>query len=150
MVVSQDSEYRLLYRDVDQMGVLYYSRYLELFELGRTEWVREQGFSYKDMEEDLNLMLPVTHTNCNYLASLCFDDIALIRTTVAAWSKTTVRYSYEIFKKEDMKLCATGEAELGCVKKSTLEVSPLPNTLLEIFERTAPEKKGRIRNETLK
>ena len=146
MVVSQDSEYRLLYRDVDQMGVLYYSRYLELFELGRTEWVREQGFSYRNMEEQLKLMLPVTHASCNYVASLYFDDIAIIRTTVAAWSKTTVRYSYEIFKKEGMELCATGEVELGCIKKSTLEVSPLPNSLLEIFKRVAPEKKGRIRN----
>ncbi|MFT7517769.1 MAG: acyl-CoA thioester hydrolase [Myxococcota bacterium] len=146
MVVYQDSEYRLLYRDVDQMGVLYYSRYLELFELGRTEWVRDQGFSYRDMEEVTRLMLPVTHAHCDYSSSLRFDDIAVIRTSVAAWSAATVRYGYEIFEKSEMRLCATGEVELGCIGKDDNKPSRLPKSLIEVFQRAAPENKGRKRN----
>ncbi|MBC8369319.1 MAG: acyl-CoA thioesterase [Planctomycetes bacterium] len=146
MVVYQDSEYRLLYRDVDQMGVLYYSRYLDLFELGRTEWVRDQGFSYRDMEEVLGLMLPVTHAHCDYLSSLRFDDIALIRTYVVAWSAATVRYGYEIYEKSEMRLCVTGEVELGCLTKDKHKPSRLPRSLLEVFEAAAPDKKGRKRN----
>ncbi|MDP6964157.1 MAG: thioesterase family protein [Planctomycetota bacterium] len=146
MSVYQDSEYRLLYRDVDQMGVLYYARYLELFELGRTEWVRAQGFSYRDMEEKLGLMLPVTYASCKYHSSLYFDDVALIRTTIAAWSSTTVRYNYEVFEKSEMRLCATGEVELGCLTKDSHSPAPLPKSLIEVFQGAVPEKKGRIRN----
>jgi acyl-CoA thioester hydrolase len=146
MVVYQDSEYRLLYRDVDQMGVLYYSRYLDLFELGRTEWVRAQGFSYRDMEENLGLMLPVTHATCDYVSSLRFDDIAVIRTTIAAWSAATVRYGYEIFEKDEMRLCAIGEVELGCLTKDGHKPSMLPEPLIEVFKAAAPDKKGRKRN----
>ena len=138
MAVYQDSEYRLLYRDVDQMGVLYYSRYLELFELGRTEWVRDQGFSYRDMEDVLGLMLPVTHARCDYVSSLRFDDIAVIR--------THVRYGYEIFEKSEMRLCATGEVELGCLTKAESKPAALPKSLIEVFEAAAPGKKGRKRN----
>jgi acyl-CoA thioester hydrolase len=146
MAVYQDSEYRLLYRDVDQMGVLYYSRYLELFELGRTEWVRDQGFSYRDMEEVLGLMLPVTHARCDYVSSLRFDDIAVIRTHVLAWSAATVRYGYEIFEKGEMRLCATGEVELGCLTKAENKPAALPKSLIEVFKAAAPGKKGRKRN----
>jgi acyl-CoA thioester hydrolase len=146
MVVYQDSEYRLLYRDVDQMGVLYYSRYLDLFELGRTEWVRDQGFSYRDMEEVLGLMLPVTHAHCDYVSSLRFDDIAVVRTFVVAWSAATVRYGYEIYEKSEMRLCATGEVELGCLTKADYKPSLLPKALLEVFQSAAPDKKGRKRN----
>lgn len=144
-MVAQDSTYRILYRDVDQMGVLYYSRYLDLFEMGRTEWARSQGFLYRDMEEVLGLMLPVTEASCRYLDSLRFDQIAVVRTTIAAWSRATIRYAYEVFEQDSMRLCATGEVELACLTRKEAKPHPLPDSFLEIMRRVAPEKKGRKR-----
>ncbi|MFK5956019.1 MAG: thioesterase family protein [Planctomycetota bacterium] len=144
-MVAQDSPYRILYRDIDQMGVLYYSRYLDLFEMGRTEWARSQGFSYRDMEEVLGLMLPVTEATCRYRDGLRFDEIAIVRTSIAAWSRTTIRYGFEVFEQESQRLCATGEVELACVTRDTKKPHILPEAFLEIMEKVAADKKGRRR-----
>lgn len=144
-MVYQDSTYRILYRDIDQMGVLYYSRYLDLFEMGRTEWARSQGFIYRDMEEVLGLMLPVTDASCRYRDSLRFDEIAVVRTSIAAWSKATIRYAFEVFEQDSMRLCATGEVELACLTRDTRRPHALPEQFLEIMKRVASDKEGRRR-----
>ncbi len=144
-MVCQDSTYRILYRDVDQMGVLYYSRYLDLFEMGRTEWARSQGFSYRDMEEVLGLMLPVTEAHCRYRDSLRFDEVAVVRTTIAAWSRTTIRYAFEVFEQESQRLCATGEVELACLTRENPRPHALPEAFLAIMRRVAADKEGRKR-----
>ena len=145
MSTVHESRYRLLYRDVDQMGVLYYARYLELFEMGRTEFVRSEGFSYRDMEDRLGLMMPVTEARCRYHASLLFDEIALVRTRISAWSRTTVRYAYEILAEERGVLSATGECELACLRKGDSRPAGFPEPLMEIFRKVAPDARGRSR-----
>lgn len=144
-MVLVDSPYRILYRDIDQMGVLYYSRYLDLFEMGRTEWARAQGFSYRDMEEVLGLMLPVTAASCRYLSSLRFDEIAIVRTGIAAWTRLTIRYHFEVFEEQSQRLCATGEVELACLTRSGEKPHVLPEAFLKILADVAPDKKGRRR-----
>lgn len=144
-MVAHDTTYRLLYRDVDQMGVLYYSRYYELFELGRTEWARSEGFVYSDMEKELGLLLAVTHSSCRYIDSLRFDEIAVIRTSIGAYSKTTLCYQYEVFEQESGRLCATGEVQLGCLTIDKLRPHRLPESFMEILRRAAPDSYGRKR-----
>lgn len=144
-MVVHESTYRLLYRDVDQMGVLYYSRYFDLFEMGRTEWARAEGFIYRDMEEELGLMLPVTYADCRYVDSLRFDEVAVVRTSIAAFSNTTLRYHLEVLEQVSHKLCAVGEVELGCLTRDTLRPHRLPPAFLEILHRAAPDRFGRKR-----
>ncbi len=45
------TRYRVIYGDVDQMGVVYYGNYLRLFEWGRTEMIRDRGLAYKEIED---------------------------------------------------------------------------------------------------
>jgi acyl-CoA thioester hydrolase len=144
-MVAHDTHYRLLYRDVDQMGVLYYARYFELFEMGRTEWARSEGFVYRDMEEKLGLLLAVTNTSCRYIDSLRFDEVAVVRTSVSSFTKTTLRYSYEVFEQASGRLCATGDVELGCLTRDTLRPHRLPDSLAEILRQAAPDAYGRKR-----
>ena len=42
------SNYRVIYGDTDQMGVVYYANYLRWFEIGRTELLRQVGMPYTD------------------------------------------------------------------------------------------------------
>lgn len=139
--------YRVLYRDVDRMGVLYYSRYLDLFEMGRTEWARAQGWRYRDMEDVDGLMLPVTRARCRYLAPVRFDDEALVRTAMLAWSRATLRYGFEVRSAEEDRLCAEGEVELACVTRAGARPAPLPERLLGILRRVAPDREGRKRGD---
>jgi acyl-CoA thioester hydrolase len=142
-MIAHDTTYRLLYRDVDQMGVLYYARYLELFEKGRTEWARSEGFIYRDMEENDGLLLAVTHASVNYLDSLRFDEVALVRTCINAYTKTTLGYYTEVFEQASGRLCATGNVELGCLTVDTLTPHRLPEAFLEIAKRASPDCYGR-------
>ena len=142
-MTAHDSTYRLLYRDVDQMGVLYYSRYFELMEMGRTEWARSEGFIYSDMEKDDGLLLAVINANCQYKASLRFDEIAVVRTSINAYTRATLCYHTEIYEQESGRLCAIGEVELGCLTIDQLTPHKLPETFMEILRRAAPDCYGR-------
>ncbi len=145
MIVRQ-ARYRILYRDIDSMGYLYYGRYLALFELGRVEWMREEGFRYRDMEERLGLALPVTEARCRYRSPLRYDDLATVHTWIAAWSATTLRFAHELRLEEDgSRLCATGEVELACVRRGGGRPARLPAELREVLERCAPGARGRRR-----
>ena len=145
MTVVHEARMRILYRDVDQMGIVYHPRYFEMFELGRTEFVRDEGFSYRAMEEEMGLMLPVVTGQAWYHAPLHFDDLALIRTRVAAWSKTTIRYAYEVLANDDPTVRVTGEVELACVRKADMKPARFPAALLDVFRRVAPDAYGRKR-----
>ena len=56
--LTRTTRLRVRYADTDQMGVVYYANYLVWFEVGRTEWLRQTGWSYREMEED-GVALPV-------------------------------------------------------------------------------------------
>ena len=65
---------RVRYADSDQMGVAYYANYLVWFEVGRTEWLRSRGYTYRALESE-GVFLPVTEAACRYLAPSRYDDL---------------------------------------------------------------------------
>jgi len=136
-MVEHSTQYRLLYRDIDSMGVLYYARYLALFEMGRVEWMRAEGQRYRDLEQSEGLILPVTHAECRYRASLHYDDLAEVRTRVTRCSGTRIAFAHQVYRlPEDHSqplLCATGSVELACVDGERHRPMRLPNNLREMF-----------------
>ena len=65
---------RVTYRMSDQMGVVYYGNYLEMFEMGRSGLLRSTGFSYRQMEQE-GYQLPVIHAALDYLSPARYDDL---------------------------------------------------------------------------
>ncbi len=59
------SSVRVRYAETDKMGVVYYANYLVWFEVGRTDWLRETGSTYRSMEEE-GVQLPVIEVQCDY------------------------------------------------------------------------------------
>lgn len=139
------TRYRILYRDVDRMGVLYYSRYFDLFEMGRTEWAREQGWRYRDMEDLQGLMLPVTEARCRYRAPIGFDDVAIVKTWVEAWSRATIRYGFELWSEEANRCCAEAQVELACLRRADFRPAALPEAFHSILRSRVPDREGRMR-----
>ncbi len=136
--------YRILYRDTDSMGVLYYGRFLALFELGRVEWLRSEGLRYRDFEDQHAMILPVSEALCRYYAPMRYDDEARIETWVAAWSPSTLRFGHRILSGDDGRRCAAGQVELACVLAENHRPVRLPAVLTEMLQRTAADRKGRI------
>ena len=92
-----DHEHRVTYAETDRMGFVYYANYLVYFEIGRTEYIRSSGMTYKQLE-DMGYMLPVLEASCKYLKPAKYDDILTIRTKVADFKGIRLGFSYEILR----------------------------------------------------
>jgi acyl-CoA thioester hydrolase len=98
---------RVRYAETDRMGVVYYANYLVWFEIGRTEWLRETGWTYRAMEED-GLALPVIEAHCEYKQGARYDDELEIRTTARLVSPARIAFDYEIVRVADAVTVAKG------------------------------------------
>jgi acyl-CoA thioester hydrolase len=95
------------YAETDKMGVVYYANYLVWFEVGRTDLLREAGWSYRDMETD-GYALPVIEAHCTYRAPAKYDDDLEVRTTGAMLSPVRVEFTYEIVRPADNATLVSG------------------------------------------
>ena len=75
---TDEIQFRVRYGETDQMGIVYHGNYAQYFEIGRTEWLRKIGFSYKQMEAD-GIMLPVISLTINYKKSARYDDLIKVK-----------------------------------------------------------------------
>ncbi|MBR1673176.1 MAG: acyl-CoA thioesterase [Fretibacterium sp.] len=88
---------RVRYGETDRMGVAYYGRYVDWFEMGRTEFCRAHGRSYAEWEAE-GVLLPVVEAHCRYKSSLFYDDEIEIETRVSALSKVSVTFACRVFR----------------------------------------------------
>jgi acyl-CoA thioester hydrolase len=100
---------RVRYAETDKMGVVYHANYLVWFEIGRTEFCRARGFSYRDMEEDANSFLVVAESYCRYKAPAYYDDLLIVRTHITELRRRSLRFGYEIIRDSDGTIIAEGE-----------------------------------------
>jgi len=101
------SRVRVRYAETDRMGVVYYANYLVWFEVGRTDLLRETGWSYRDMETE-GYALPVIEAQCRYLESARYDDEIEVRTVGTMMSPVRVQFTYEIVRAADGAMLASG------------------------------------------
>jgi acyl-CoA thioester hydrolase len=98
--VTRSSRVRVRYAETDRMGVVYYANYLVWFEIGRTEWLRETGWSYREMEQE-GLALPVIEAHCEYRQPARYDDELEIRTRASLLTPVRVRFDYDVLRHGD-------------------------------------------------
>ena len=108
MSVAQcTSRLRVRYADTDKMGVAYYANYFVWFEVGRTDLLRANGWSYREMESE-GFLLPVIEAQCAYRAPARYDDEIEVRTSGALVSPVRLQFIYEIVRIADRLTLATG------------------------------------------
>ena len=125
------SRVRVRYAETDQMGVVYYANYLVWFEVGRTDLLRESGWSYREMEID-GYGLPVIETHCSYRESARYDDELEVRTTGAMLSPVRVQFAYEVVRASDAATLATGTTVHATVDR-TGRPCRLPERVRKLF-----------------
>ena len=91
---------RVTYRMTDQMGMVYYGNYLELFEMGRVELMRAAGVRYREMEE-AGYLLPVTHASCDYVTPARYDELLEITTRVEKLTRAQIHFAYEVRERDE-------------------------------------------------
>jgi acyl-CoA thioester hydrolase len=97
------------YAETDQMGVVYYANYLVWFEIGRTDFCRQHGFAYREMEQQDGLYIMVAESRCRYKAPARYDDDILIRTCLKAMRRRVLVFGYEVCRQSTDELLAEGE-----------------------------------------
>ncbi|HKX85121.1 MAG TPA: thioesterase family protein, partial [Flavobacterium sp.] len=99
---------RVRYAETDQMGMVYHGNYAQYFELGRVEWLRNLGVSYKLME-GTGVMLPVVSLSMNYKKPARYDDELTIRTIFKSQTSVKIEFDYEVYN-EKAELLTTGNS----------------------------------------
>ena len=99
---------RVRYAETDKMGIVYYAHYFVWFEIGRTEWLRETGWTYRAMEEE-GYGLPVIDARCEYRSSARYDDELRIETRARLVTPIRLAFDYRVVRAADEHLIATGE-----------------------------------------
>jgi len=125
------SRVRVRYAETDQMGVVYYANYYVWFEVGRTDLLRESGWSYREMERE-GLSLPVIESHCEYKQSARYDDEIEVRTRGGIISLVRVRFDYDVSRAADGALLAVGHTVHASLDRDT-RPRRLPNRVVELF-----------------
>ena len=140
-----DIQVRVRYAETDQMGVAYYSNHFVWFELGRTEFFRQRGFVYKELEEREGCYATVAEARCRYHAPARYDDVLTIRTWLIAARGRVIQFEYEV-RGEDGTRIASGET-LHVITDRSGRPRSLPVKYIEGLLRTGKEsarrRKGR-------
>src|SRR5947199_9689632 len=106
MAQTTESRFRVRYAETDQMGMAYYANYLVWMEAGRSDYCRECGFSYGDLERNEQAFLTVAEASCRSLTAARYDDEILVQTGIRRLSRRVVQSSYRL--KEARALSAVG------------------------------------------
>ncbi|MFT4760245.1 MAG: acyl-CoA thioester hydrolase [Paraglaciecola sp.] len=121
---------RVRYGEVDQMGYLYYGNYASYYEIGRVEMLRSIGLSYKKMEEEYQIMMPVMSLNTRFVRPAHYDELLTIATTLRKLPGKSITFHVEIFNEKN-KLVNGGSVKLCFVDKKTGKTIGAPTFLLD-------------------
>ena len=125
--------FRVRYAETDQMGVVYHGNYAQYLEMGRVEWLRALGITYKSMEDD-GIMLPVISLHIDYKKSALYDDLLTVETSLKSRPLVKIAFDYRIFN-ESGELLATGHTVLAFMDKNTGKPIKCPDYILEKLEK---------------
>ena len=129
--------FRIRYSETDQMGIVYHGNYLQYLEMGRVEWLRELGISYKSMEEN-GIILPVISARIKYLKSAGYDDRITVLTRIKKMPQVKIEFDYEI-QAENGDVLVEANTVLAFMRKQTKKPIACPDFLLnKIRERYFP------------
>jgi acyl-CoA thioester hydrolase len=101
------STLRVRYAETDKMGIVYYANYLVWFEVARTDWLRDTGWTYRDMEQE-GVGLPAIEAHCEYKTGARYDDELEVRTTARLVSAVRLAFDYTVVRRSDAALIASG------------------------------------------
>jgi acyl-CoA thioester hydrolase len=111
------------------MGVVYHGNYPQFIEIGRIEWLRSLGVSYKKMEEE-GVMLPVISLNINYKKPVFYDDVISVKTFVKKKPTASIEFEYEITN-EAGEIVTTASTVLAFVNMNTKRPMRCPKYILD-------------------
>jgi acyl-CoA thioester hydrolase len=125
--VKGETQIRVRYAETDRMGLLHHANYLVYFEQARTELLRSQGLTYKDME-DQGFLLVIISAEVKFKSPARYDDVLTIKTTVSRTTPVRIEHTYVVTC--EGRTVAEGKTTLACVDRAG-KLQPLPDWFQE-------------------
>ncbi|HJN97806.1 MAG TPA: thioesterase family protein [Candidatus Marinimicrobia bacterium] len=131
-MIRYDHPIKVYYKDIDQMGIVYYSRYFEYFEEARTEMLSSIGLDYSNVEEN-GAMLPVIEAHCEYKKGATFSQDIIVKTYIRELPKVKIKFEYTICLADSDEILLTGYTVHAC---TNLEGKPvkMPKYIRKILQ----------------
>jgi len=132
MIINK-TEIRVRYADTDQMHFVYNGKYLEYYEVGRTEMLREIGLAYSVIEKQ-GYQLPVLETHIKFASPAFYDDVLVIESFMNDYPALKIHIDYKIYRKENNVLVSEGYTEHVFIKEDTKKPSRPPVFFIDIVK----------------
>jgi acyl-CoA thioester hydrolase len=139
MIVCE-TEIRVRYADTDQMHFVYNGKYLEYFEVGRTEMLRDIGLPYNQLEKE-GFLLPVLEANVKYKLPAYYDDILIIKSFLKKFPDLKIHIDYEVIRKNTDEIIAEGFTVHAFMNKQNKKVTRPPEIFAKAVKKFFPEVK---------
>ena len=130
--ITTTTKYRVRYADTDQMGVVYYGNYGRLYEIGRSEMVRQMGFPYVELEKR-GIVMPVYSVEARYRSVLKYDELITIETTLKEIPAARIEFFHRIYN-EAGDLAHEAKAVLVFMDMKNNKLIRAPEELVNVLE----------------
>jgi len=127
-LITQTTTKRVLYAETDKMGYLYYGHYAMLYEIGRSELIRDLDLTYRHLEDELGVMMPVLELNSRYLRPAIYDDVLTIETSIVERPTKMITFHHKIYN-QDQDLLNKGTVKLFFIDMATQKRVSIPSYL---------------------
>ena len=118
---------RAQYHETDQMGIIHHANYVKWMEEARIQYMKELGFSYKEMEEN-GVVSPVTGISVDYGKPVSFDEEVEIGVKILRYSGAVLELAYLFTNLSNGEVCTRATSKHCFLRKGMLvslkKVSP--------------------------
>ena len=94
-----ETEFRVMYADTDQMGVMHHGSYVKYLEVARTELMRSCGMPYNEMEK-AGVMSPILDLNIKYIKPARYDEVLHVQTWISKIKGSRIVFDYSIYRED--------------------------------------------------
>jgi acyl-CoA thioester hydrolase len=129
-MITHEFQKRVRYGETDRMGYLYYGNYAQYYEIGRAELIRSLGLTYKDIEEEHGILMPVASMQMRFVRPAYYDEMLTIRTELRKMPDKFITFHIEIFN-GDRRLVNGGSVKLCFVDSAGNKTVKVPDFIVD-------------------
>lgn len=130
-MIVYDARIRVRYGETDQMGFLYHARYVDYYDVARTEMLRSLGSSNKELEAD-GYMLPVIGLEVHYGTPAYYDDLLTVRVILPEMPRARLKFLFEVYRENGDKI-NTGSVTLAFMNAASRRACRAPKWFLDLL-----------------
>lgn len=132
-MVSTETQIRVRYADTDQMKIVYYAKFFEYFEQGRSDILRKVGIPYSELEK-MGYFLPVAESYAKYIKPARYDEEIVVKTIIKDLPLVRMRIEYVVYNRETKETLVEGYTVHSFVSAETGRPTRAPAQFIELMQ----------------